>query len=99
MKRLISFVAAALALVACASSSTPQASGTLQVAPLAYTMRTLPNGFRVYAMPDRNTANVSVQVWYDVGSVDDPPNRSGFAHLFEHIMFKSTRNMPAEFFD
>jgi len=98
MKRLITLVAAALALVACASSSTPQ-EGTLQVAPLAYTMRTLPNGLRVYAMPDRNTANVSVQVWYDVGSVDDPAGRSGFAHLFEHIMFKSTRNMPEQFFD
>jgi|CXWL01.1.fsa_nt_gi zinc protease len=99
MKRLITFVAAALALVACASSSTPQAPGALQVAELAYTMRTLPNGLRVYSMPDRNTANVSVQVWYDVGSVDDPAGRSGFAHLFEHIMFKSTRNMPEQFFD
>ncbi|ANP45391.1 M16 family metallopeptidase [Candidatus Viadribacter manganicus] len=98
MKRLITFVAAALALAACASSSTPQ-SGTLEVAPLAYTTRTLANGLRVYAMPDRNTANVSVQVWYDVGSVDDPAGRSGFAHLFEHIMFKSTRNMPEQFFD
>ncbi|MEQ1490722.1 MAG: pitrilysin family protein [Terricaulis sp.] len=98
MKRLITLVAAALALVACASSSTPQ-SGELRVAPLAYTMRTLPNGLRVYAMPDRDTANVSVQVWYDVGSVDDPAGRSGFAHLFEHIMFKSTRNMPEQFFD
>ncbi|MGD9967817.1 MAG: M16 family metallopeptidase [Hyphomonadaceae bacterium] len=99
MKRLISFVAAALALAACASSSTPQRSDALEVAPLAYQMRTLPNGLRVYSMPDRNTANVSVQVWYDVGSVDDPAGRSGFAHLFEHIMFKSTRNMPEQFFD
>lgn len=99
MKRLITLVAAALALVACASSSTPQGSNSLEVAPLAYSMRTLPNGLRVYSMPDRDTANVSVQVWYDVGSVDDPAGRSGFAHLFEHIMFKSTRNMPEQFFD
>jgi zinc protease len=100
MKRLVSFVAAAFALVACATSSAPQAqSGALEVAPLNYTMRTLPNGLRVYAMPDANTANVSVQVWYDVGSVDDPAGRSGFAHLFEHLMFKSTRNMPEQFFD
>jgi zinc protease len=102
MKRLISFVAAALALAACATSSAPQSgggSGALDVAPLRYTMRTLDNGLRVYAMPDSNTANVSVQVWYDVGSIDDPAGRSGFAHLFEHIMFKATRNMPSEFFD
>jgi zinc protease len=98
---MIAFVAAAFALAACATSSAPQAggSGALEVAPLQYTMRTLDNGLRVYAMRDPNTANVSVQVWYDVGSVDDPVGRSGFAHLFEHIMFKSTRNMPAEFFD
>ncbi len=95
MKRIVSFFAAAFMLVACATSSTPGGgSGALDVAPLRYTMRTLDNGLRVYAMPDANTANVSVQVWYDVGSVDDPIGRSGFAHLFEHIMFQSTRNMP-----
>jgi len=100
MKRLISMIVAAVALAACATASAPQGqTGALEVAPLRYTMRTLPNGLRVYAMPDANTANVSVQVWYDVGSVDDPEGRSGFAHLFEHIMFKSTRNMPEQFFD
>ncbi len=100
MKRFITFFAAAFALVACATSSAPQQEeGSLEVAPLRYTMRTLDNGLRVYSMPDPNTANVSVQVWYDVGSVDDPQGRSGFAHLFEHIMFKSTRNMPEQFFD
>jgi len=100
MKRFISMVVAAVALAACATSSAPQGqSGALEVSPLRYTMRTLENGLRVYAMPDANTANVSVQVWYDVGSVDDPEGRSGFAHLFEHIMFKSTRNMPEQFFD
>ncbi len=99
MRRMFGLVVAALALVACATSSAPRAQAGLEVAPLQYSVRTLPNGLRVYAMPDANTANVSVQVWYDVGSVDDPIGRSGFAHLFEHIMFKSTRNMPAEFFD
>ncbi len=100
MSRLLAAIATALTLAACATAAAPQGQGrALEVAPLAYTMRTLPNGLRVYAMPDANTANVSVQVWYDVGSVDDPIGRSGFAHLFEHIMFKSTRNMPAEFFD
>ncbi|HRP10747.1 MAG TPA: pitrilysin family protein [Terricaulis sp.] len=99
MKRIVMFFAAAFALAACATSSAPQAEGALQVAPLEFTTRTLPNGLRVYAMPDPNTANVSVQVWYDVGSKDDPIGRSGFAHLFEHIMFKATRNMPSETFD
>ncbi|WP_174273575.1 M16 family metallopeptidase, partial [Sphingomonas bacterium] len=69
------------------------------VPPLAFTMRTLPNGLRVYQMPDRSGTTVSIQVWYDVGSKDDPRGRSGFAHLFEHLMFKATRDMPAETMD
>ena len=80
----------------------------MQVEPLKFTQRTLPNGLRVYAMHDAGTANVSVQMWYDVGSKDDPAGRSGFAHLFEHLMFqgsehvgmfKATRNMPPENMD
>jgi zinc protease len=99
MKRFLTALAAILALSACATSSTQSSSGAseaVSVAPLRYHFRQLPNGLRVYAMPDANTANVSVQVWYDVGSKDDPIDRSGFAHLFEHIMFKATRNMPQD---
>ncbi|WP_082525799.1 M16 family metallopeptidase [Brevundimonas sp. Root1279] len=59
----------------------------------------LPNGLRVFSAQDPSTANVTVQVWYRVGSKDDPAGRSGFAHLFEHLMFKSTKNMPTETFD
>lgn len=80
-----------------ASTATPPAPAP--VAPLAYTERTLANGLRVYAIRDTSTANVSVQVWYDVGSKDDPRGRSGFAHMFEHLMFKQTRNLPSEAFD
>ncbi len=74
-------------------------SASAVIAPLAYTSRTLGNGLKVYALRDPSTANVSVQVWYDVGSKDDPKGRSGFAHLFEHMLFKSTRNMVSEQFD
>jgi zinc protease len=94
---------AAMSLIACSEPAqkppAESAMKTLKVEPLTFTERTLANGLRVYAMPDPNTANVSVQVWYDVGSKDDPVGRSGFAHLFEHIMFKATRNMPAETLD
>ncbi len=62
-------------------------SASAVIAPLAYTSRTLGNGLKVYALRDPSTANVSVQVWYDVGSKDDPKGRSGFAHLFEHMLF------------
>src|SRR6267154_6818373 len=66
---------------------------------LKFTDRTLPNGLRVLSAPDRSSPTVAIQVWYHVGSKDDPQNRSGFAHLFEHIMFKSTKNMKSEMMD
>jgi len=49
---------------------------------LKFTDRTLANGMRVLAAPDSSSPTVAIQVWYHVGSKDDPPNRSGFAHLF-----------------
>lgn len=108
MRNLLAAAAPLLALAVCTACSEPthtkapeqqQAGKTLKVEPLKFTERTLANGLRVYSMPDANTGNVSVQVWYDVGSKDDPVGRSGFAHLFEHIMFKATRNMEAETLD
>lgn len=106
-KALLLTATALLAVTACSKSAhSPKtgdavtaAAGTFTVAPLKFTHRKLANGLDVYALPDASTANVSVQVWYRVGSKDDPKDRSGFAHLFEHIMFKSTRNMPEEYFD
>ena len=107
MRTLVSAAVSALILVAATACSEPTqtkapaepGAKTLKVEPLNFTERTLANGLKVYALRDPNTANVSVQVWYDVGSKDDPIGRSGFAHLFEHIMFKATRNMPAETLD
>ena len=99
---MLSRLAAALLLAGSAMpafAQPPAPAATLQVAPLQYSVRQLPNGLRVYAMRDPDTANVAVQMWYNVGGKDDPAGRSGFAHLFEHIMFKATRNMPAETFD
>jgi zinc protease len=64
------------------------------VPPIGYTTRTLRNGLTVYTIRDTRTANVSVQMWYNVGSKDDPAGRSGFAHLFEHILSRVTRNIP-----
>jgi zinc protease len=69
------------------------------IPPVSYTHRVLPNGLEVYSIPDRSAPTVAIHVWYRVGSKHDPANRSGFAHLFEHIMFKSTKNMPSEMFD
>jgi zinc protease len=66
---------------------------------LVFKDRTLPNGLRVLSAADRSSPTVAIQVWYHVGSKDDPQSRSGFAHLFEHIMFKSTKNMKSEMMD
>ncbi|WP_205598392.1 pitrilysin family protein [Caulobacter sp. 17J65-9] len=92
--------APALALAPAAPAAQTQAKAPAgAIAPIEYTQRTLPNGLRVFAIRDTSTPNVSVQVWYDVGSKDDPAGRSGFAHLFEHLMFKQTRNLANEQFD
>src|SRR5947209_4375833 len=69
------------------------------IAPIDYRHRTLRNGLQVYSIEDHATPTVAIQVWYHVGSKDDPPGRSGFAHLFEHLMFKSTAHMKAEMMD
>ncbi|MEO7539011.1 MAG: insulinase family protein, partial [Pyrinomonadaceae bacterium] len=75
------------------------ATAQVRVAPLNIRERSLGNGLKVVSVQDNTSPNVSIHVWYNVGSKDDPEGRSGFAHMFEHLMFKSTRNMPAEKFD
>lgn len=81
----------ALAVSAAAQAAT--------VPPIPFTKRVLPNGLTVLESLDKATPNVSVQVWYGVGSKNDPSGRSGFAHLFEHLMFKATKDLPPESFD
>lgn len=56
--------------------------------------RVLANGAKLYALRDPTVSTVQIDVWYGVGYRDDPVGRSGFAHLFEHLMFKQTRNLP-----
>ena len=69
------------------------------IPPLKFEQRTLPNGLQFIWLEDHSAPTTAIQVWYRVGSKDDPPGRSGFAHLFEHMMFKSTKRMPSEFLD
>src|SRR5678816_3893586 len=66
---------------------------------IQFSDRVLANGLRIISAPDHSSPTVAIQVWYHVGSKDDPEKRSGFAHLFEHMMFKSTRNMKSEMMD
>ncbi len=66
---------------------------------IPYEQFTLPNGLRVIVHTDRKAPIVAVNIWYHVGSKDEPKGRSGFAHLFEHLMFNGSENHPTEFFE
>jgi zinc protease len=66
---------------------------------IAYQEFTLPNGLRVIVHTDRKAPIVAVNIWYHVGSKDEPLGRSGFAHLFEHLMFQGSENHKGEFFE
>ena len=61
-----------------------------------YQRMQLPNGLTVVLNQDRSTPIVNVQLWYHVGSKDEKPGRTGFAHFFEHLMFKGSRNVEPE---
>src|SRR3954464_8523083 len=97
MKLAAAFLAALL-VAAAAPAQTPPASpapGTLQ---LAYTQFTLPNGLHVILHEDHSVPIVTVNVWYHVGSAREKPGRTGFAHLFEHLMFMGSGHvMPGQF--
>ncbi|HKO96313.1 MAG TPA: pitrilysin family protein [Pyrinomonadaceae bacterium] len=76
-----------------------QSAAQVSMPNIKFRERTLANGMRVLSAVDHSSPTVAIQVWYHVGSKDDPEKRSGFAHLFEHIMFKATKNMKSEMMD
>ena len=63
---------------------------------LDYRITTLPNGLTVVLLEDHSTPIAHVQIWYHVGSKDERAGRTGFAHLFEHMMFKGSKNVEPE---
>ena len=65
---------------------------------IKYDEFTLPNGLRVIVHTDRKAPIVAVNLWYHVGSKNEQPGRTGFAHLFEHLMFQGSENHDAEYF-
>jgi zinc protease len=74
-------------------SPTPAAPAEAQPR-LAYEMFRLANGLTVIVHEDRSNPIVGVHVQYDVGSKDERPGRTGFAHLFEHLMFEGSQHLP-----
>jgi predicted Zn-dependent peptidase len=60
---------------------------------------TLANGLTVIVHEDRKAPVVAVSTWYNVGSKDEPKGKTGFAHLFEHLMFNGSDNYPGDYFE
>jgi zinc protease len=65
---------------------------------IPYEQFTLANGLRVLVHEDRKAPVVAVSVWYHIGSKDEPKGKTGFAHLFEHLMFNGSENANFDFF-
>src|SRR6186713_1569675 len=84
-----------VAVTVAVALSVPVASQESIVRPpkFDYTMTTLANGLQVVMLEDHSTPIVHAAVWYHVGSKDEKPGRTGFAHLFEHLMFKGSKNV------
>jgi len=82
--------------VALALSSLALVGAASRPARLDYTLKTLDNGLTVVLLEDHSTPIVHLQLWYHVGSKDERPGRTGFAHLFEHMMFKGSKNVGPE---
>ena len=98
------------ALIAPAFAQSPRSAAASAVRPapvsqlvrrvdIPYEQFTLPNGLRVIVHEDRKAPVVAVSVWYHVGSKDEPKGKTGFAHLFEHLMFNGSENAPGDFFE
>ena len=71
----------------------------LHLDPLPFRERVLANGLRAITLEDHRSPTVAINVGYRVGGKDDPPGRSGFAHLFEHLMFKGRERTGPETMD
>ena len=91
-----------LALALAIATALPAAWAAPAAAPvgvdISYQQFTLANGLRVIVHTDRKAPIVAVNIWYHVGSKDEAPGKSGFAHLFEHLMFQASENHPGEYF-
>ena len=92
--RLTRFLSVLLSVLAA-----PALAGAAAEVDIPFEEFTLDNGLRVIVHTDRKAPIVAVNVWYHVGSRNETPGRTGFAHLFEHLMFQGTENHTGEFFE
>jgi zinc protease len=97
-RRSIPLVLVALVL-ALAPASARQSAAPAASLSVPYTMFTLPNGLTVILHEDHSVPIVAVNLWYHVGSAREKPGRTGFAHLFEHILFEGSKHVKEGEFD
>jgi zinc protease len=83
-------------LPAALAQTPPPALAKIKPAKLDYKTTYLKNGLKVITLEDRRAPVVTVQVWYRVGSAEEPKGKGGFAHLFEHLLFKGSKNVGPE---
>ncbi len=95
------FVVGALALLSLGAATALAAEGDADVTDIdiPFEKFTLDNGLTLIVHEDHKAPVVAVNVWYHVGSKNEKPGKTGFAHLFEHLMFNGTENYPGEFFE
>ena len=91
---------AATALSAPATAASPAApvSALVRQVSIPHSMFRLANGLTVIVHEDHKAPIVAVSTWYNVGSKDEPAGKTGFAHLYEHLMFNGSENLPGDFF-
>src|SRR5688572_4670846 len=95
-RRLLLHVAAPVIACGMALAALVPLYAAVRPPKLLYQMTTLPNGLRVILSEDHSTPIVHVSVWYHVGSKNERAGRTGFAHFFEHMMFKGSQNVQPE---
>lgn len=92
-------VAAGPALAKTKAAGPAPIADLVKAVDIPYEAFTLDNGLRVIVHEDRKAPVVAVSVWYRVGSKHEPKGKTGFAHLFEHLMFNGSENAPGDFFE
>lgn len=96
MKKIIFAAIAAMSLISVQVSA--KGSDSYPLIDIPYEKHVLPNGLTLLIHEDHKAPIVAVNVWYHVGSKDERPGRTGFAHLFEHLMFNGSENYNDDFF-
>src|SRR4249919_826666 len=94
--RAVRRVAGAVSLACVLVLGTAAVSAAIRPPRLAYEIATLPNGLTVVLEEDHSVPIVHLNLTYHVGSKNERPGRTGFAHLFEHLMFKGSKNVEPE---